>query len=82
MLGKIQNGKIDLNQFGRIVKNKWKDIPKSFKNVKSDRFIIMPNHIHGIIMITDVRAKHFINKNSFNCSKIRKKCFAPADSKN
>lgn len=34
-----------------ITKKYWKEIPRHFKNVKLDEFIIMPNHLHGIIVI-------------------------------
>ena len=44
---------------------KWNNISRHFKNTELDEFIIMPNHIHGIIIIVDVGAKHFLK-----CSKI------------
>ena len=38
-----------LNQHGEIARNAWLDLPNHHKNMKLDEFIIMPNHIHGII---------------------------------
>jgi REP element-mobilizing transposase RayT len=49
--GNIIENKMDLNKFGEIVNKCWFDIPNHFNNVESDEFIIMPNHIHGIIVI-------------------------------
>lgn len=52
-LGKVENEKMILNQFGRIAENCWNDIPNFYEDVKIDEFIIMPNHIHGIIVIQE-----------------------------
>jgi len=52
-LGKINNDYVKLSEKGRIVLNFWNDIPKHFNNVKLDDWIIMPNHVHGIIIIKD-----------------------------
>ncbi|MFH1518941.1 MAG: transposase [Candidatus Omnitrophota bacterium] len=49
IFGEIENNKMILNQFGEIAKNAWLDLPNHHKNIKLDEFIIMPNHIHGII---------------------------------
>lgn len=53
LFGKIINGEMILNEYGKIVKNCWLEIPQHFPNVELDEFIIMPNHIHGIIVITE-----------------------------
>ena len=44
-----------LNHYGEIVQKWWKDIPVHFPNVETGAFVIMPNHIHGIVWITDRR---------------------------
>ncbi len=49
LFGNIVNGNMILNQYGQIIKNYWSEIPHHFKQIKLDEFIIMPNHIHGII---------------------------------
>ncbi len=49
--GKIKNGKIELNQIGKVAEKYWEDIPKHFSFAEMDEYIIMPNHIHGIIVI-------------------------------
>ena len=51
--GKIENGKIHLSHVGEIVKEEWIKTAMIRKNVILDEFIIMPNHIHGIIFINN-----------------------------
>ena len=49
--GTIENGHMQLSSIGEIVKQYWNKIPKHYPCVTLDEFIIMPNHIHGIIII-------------------------------
>ena len=42
-----------LNDFGMIANNLWSGLPKAFDNILLDINIIMPNHMHGIIAITE-----------------------------
>jgi putative transposase len=39
-----------LNLYGEIAKEKWVELYKLFKNVLLDEFVVMPNHVRGIIM--------------------------------
>ena len=49
--GEINNNSVRLNEYGNITKCTWKEIPIHFSNIELDEFIVMPNHIHGIIHI-------------------------------
>jgi REP element-mobilizing transposase RayT len=40
-----------LNEYGRIAHEQWLQIPTRFANIELDAFVVMPNHIHGIIVI-------------------------------
>ena len=40
-----------LNELGFVARRCWEEIPMHFKNVELDCYVIMPNHIHGIIII-------------------------------
>lgn len=51
--GEIKNGKMVLSEIGLIAYNYWKEISTHFPYAKLDEFIIMPNHLHGIITIND-----------------------------
>ena len=42
-----------LNDIGRTVTDCWRAIPDHFRNTALDEFVVMPNHIHGIIVIKD-----------------------------
>lgn len=53
VFGKIKNGEMFLNTFGQIANDQWHELPKRFNNIELDEFIVMPNHIHGIIIITE-----------------------------
>lgn len=53
IFGEIVNDAMRLNQYGQYVAEWWTDIPRHFAHVDIDEFIIMPNHIHGIILIAD-----------------------------
>ena len=49
--GDVIDDKMILNELGYIVKQCWRDLPNYYNNCKLDSFIIMPNHVHGIIQI-------------------------------
>lgn len=42
-----------LNDAGRTAANCWVQIPDHFPNVELDEWVVMPNHIHGIVVIVD-----------------------------
>ena len=51
IFGDVRNGKIILNEYGKIT-DKWcNEIPKHFTCVELDEYIIMPNHLHVTIVI-------------------------------
>jgi len=51
IFGEIRRDKIILNENGIIVRDYWNDLKKHFLNIKIGSFVIMPDHIHGIISI-------------------------------
>lgn len=51
LFGKIENGRMRLNDVGNMAKKCWLEIPKHYPFVTLDIFVVMPNHIHGIIVI-------------------------------
>ncbi len=52
--GKIENGKMILNEFGNIAYNEWVKTPELRPQIELDAFIVMPNHIHGILKINEI----------------------------
>jgi REP element-mobilizing transposase RayT len=55
LFGNIIDNRMSLNPCGEIADSSWKDIPRHYPEVKNDIFVIMPNHVHGIIIIQDLR---------------------------
>jgi REP element-mobilizing transposase RayT len=49
--GKIINNRMDSSAIGLISTQYWLEIPDHFPHVKLDEFVVMPNHIHGIIIL-------------------------------
>jgi REP element-mobilizing transposase RayT len=47
--GNVENGEMILNEYGQIAYNEWVKTPKIRPNVELGEFVVMPNHIHGII---------------------------------
>lgn len=56
--GKIKNNKIVLSKIGEMANHYWQKIPEHFSDVKLDEYIMMPNHVHGIIIIESVGNRH------------------------
>jgi len=54
LFGDVVNGVMVPNAMGDIVKRCWDAIPEHMPMVVCDAFIVMPNHMHGIVVITDV----------------------------
>ena len=53
LFGEIVDGEMKLNTNGEIARGSWLSIPRHFQNVELDEFVIMPNHLHGIILIVN-----------------------------
>ncbi len=52
ILGEVVNGIVSLNENGRLVQRAWKNLPNHYPHVEIDCWVIMPNHIHGILVLT------------------------------
>jgi len=48
---KVKSRIMQLNEFGEFAKTFWSEIPGHFDDVEIDQFSIMPNHVHGILII-------------------------------
>ena len=51
LFGDVLNGEIVLNDTGRIAQASWVGLSSRFPTVVLDSFVVMPNHIHGIIIV-------------------------------
>lgn len=52
LFGKIVDGEMRWNEYGECAVRWWEDIPRHFTAVDIDAFVVMPNHVHGIVVIT------------------------------
>ncbi len=53
LFGEIVDGEMVLNTRGKIVWECWHEIPQHFPHVELGAFVVMPNHVHGVIEIVD-----------------------------
>jgi REP element-mobilizing transposase RayT len=51
LLGEIHQGEMHLNSVGNMVQTVWQELPLYYPGVELDRFILMPNHLHGIVVL-------------------------------
>ena len=49
--GKVEDGNMRRNQIGEVAHQTWIGIPNHHQNATLDEFIVMPNHVHGIIVL-------------------------------
>ncbi len=53
LLSRVIDGRTYLNRYGKIVENEWLKTGEMRDNVDLDAYIIMPNHLHGIILLAE-----------------------------
>lgn len=53
LFGNIHHDIMHLNRMGLAVRKTWLDLPYHYPHVVLDAFVIMPNHVHGIIVLTE-----------------------------
>ncbi len=58
LFGRVADGQMVLSAAGLIAQQCWLEIPKHLPHVELDVFVVMPNHLHGILVIKDVGARH------------------------
>lgn len=52
LFGRIRDGEMHLNEAGQMVWKEWNSLTDRFTRIVPDTFVVMPNHVHGILMIT------------------------------
>jgi len=55
LFGEVVDKEMVLSKFGLVAKQQWEKLPKWFPNIELGAHMIMPNHMHGIIVIIDGR---------------------------
>lgn len=54
LFGSIENQIVCINDFGYIVYQCWNQLADHYSNIELDEFIVMPDHIHGIIKVSSI----------------------------
>ena len=55
LFGRVIDGKMAANRLGSVVEGCWIRLPDHYDNVILDAFVLMPNHIHGVVIIQEER---------------------------
>ncbi len=69
--GRMIDDKIVLSEIGKMASHFWKEISEHFNHVKLDEYVVMPNHIHGILILDYSmagRRKEILNINSMEAN--------------
>jgi len=53
LFGRVIDGGMELNDAGKTIGHAWSDLPSRYASAELDEVVIMPNHIHGIIVINN-----------------------------
>ncbi len=53
LLGRVADNTVELSAAGRIVDQVWSELRSLYPNMDTDSFVVMPHHVHGIIVLID-----------------------------
>ena len=53
LFGEVRDDQMRLSQAGRMAWRIWRQLPQRFPTIQTDAFIVMPNHVHGIILLNE-----------------------------
>ncbi len=51
LFGHVAEGLLHANDAGRMVTSVWESIPQTFESVRLAEFVLMPNHLHGLLTL-------------------------------
>ena len=57
IFGTVADGAVVLSPIGEIALARWAEIPEKWKPVEHDVYVIMPNHVHGILLFPETGEK-------------------------
>jgi putative transposase len=50
LFGNVAEGQMRLNDAGRMIERWWFELNRKFTTIETDEFVVMPNHVHGIVV--------------------------------
>ena len=53
LFGQVVEAHVELNEFGHVVSDSWGWLAENYPFVELDEWVVMPNHLHGIMVITN-----------------------------
>lgn len=56
LFGSVVKDTVQLSNAGKMIQKIWEEMPAHYPGVEADRFIAMPNHVHGIIILKDKKS--------------------------
>ena len=62
LFGEVHDGRMYLSNYGRIVNECWQKIPDHFPQIVLHEYVIMPNHVHGIIEMQNNTDTNIVNE--------------------
>ena len=51
VLGDVVDGEVRLSELGEMVNSVWLELPRHYPYVRLDAWVVMPNHVHGILLL-------------------------------
>lgn len=75
--GKIRQNEMILSEIGIVAEKFWQEIPDHFMNVQLDAYVIMPNHVHGIVQIVPSQNGPSQNVETQDFASLRPSLFSP-----
>ncbi len=69
LFGKIDDGEMCKNDAGRMIQEVWDGLPQHYPGVDVDLFVVMPNHVHGIIVLVEVNSRTYAEEADRQISK-------------
>ncbi len=70
--GNVEGGDIRLNRLGEIVRDEWLRTAEIRMEIELGEYVVMPNHLHGIILITDTVGAHGVRPSEVEIDRIPK----------
>ena len=53
LLGSVVDGMLRMSDAGRMIERWWHSVPERYESAEIDEFIVMPNHVHGVIFLRE-----------------------------
>ncbi|MCV3217354.1 transposase [Plectonema radiosum NIES-515] len=83
--GQVMSGEVKVSEIGEIAQKYWVEITNHFEYTQINAYVIMPNHVHGIVVIdkpTDVETRNFTDVETRNFTDVETRNFTDVETRN